>query len=79
METISLIVVEWVLPQPVPVRVIVYVPGDTEGATDRVSTDENVGLPDEREKVSAVTPGGCPERLRTTFFVDPESRFTVTV
>ncbi len=78
METISLIVVEWVLPPPVPVRVIVYVPGDTEEATDRVSIDENVGSPDEREKAS-VTPRGCPERLRTTFFVDPESRFTVTV
>jgi hypothetical protein len=45
---------------------------------DRVSIDEKVGFPADVEN-DLVTPPGSPERVRATFLVDPERRFTVIV
>lgn len=76
--TMSLKVAEWVFPPPIPVTVNVYVPGEAESVTVRVSDVENVGLPDGWASVPA-TPGGSPARLRATLLLVPDKRVAVTV
>src|SRR6185295_432672 len=80
LATVRLTVVEWVVPPPVPVTVIVYVPTAVEEPTVIVIVELPApGAAIEAGLKATVTPAGWPEAESATALLKPPETAVVTV